>query len=89
MRNVVCKCEFVGLGRMLSQREIVCPTYLLACAADDIATPELVLRAAKYIGTPRDRIVSQMAPGGHIGHFMGARTLKAYWPNIASWIAAQ
>jgi hypothetical protein len=28
------------------------------------------------------------APGGHIGLFMGARTLKEYWPDIGQWIAA-
>ena len=62
--------------------------YLLAGAADDITTPEQVLDAAKYLGTPKHRII-QTVPGGHIGLFMGARTLKEHWPLIARWIAAQ
>jgi poly(3-hydroxyalkanoate) synthetase len=87
--NRLAKGEFVGLGRKLSLRNITCPTYLLAVAADDITTPEQVLGAAKYLGTAKDRIVQETVPGGHIGLFMGARTLTEYWPQIARWIAAQ
>jgi len=87
--NRFCKGEFVGLGRKLNLRDIVCPTYLLAGASDDITTPEQVLDAAKYLGTPKDRIVAKTAPGGHIGLFMGARTLTDFWPEIGRWIVAQ
>jgi poly(3-hydroxyalkanoate) synthetase len=89
MENRLAKGEFVGLGRKLDLRKITCPVYLLAGAADDITTPEQVLDAAKYIGTPKDRIVQKTVPGGHIGLFMGARTLKEHWPPIARWISAQ
>jgi len=27
-------------------------------------------------------------PGGHIGLFMGGRTLRETWPRIGKWIAA-
>ncbi len=87
--NRLAKGEFVGLGRKLNLHTITCPTYLLAGAADDITTPEQVLDAAKYLGTPKDRIVQKTVPGGHIGLFMGARTLKENWPQIARWIAAR
>jgi poly(3-hydroxyalkanoate) synthetase len=87
--NRLAKGTFVGLGRTLNLRTITCPCYLLAGAADDITTPEQVLDAARYIGTPKDRIVQETVPGGHIGLFMGARTLKDHWPRIARWIAAQ
>jgi poly(3-hydroxyalkanoate) synthetase len=50
---------------------------------------KLNLRDIKYLGTPRDRIVQKTVPGGHIGLFMGARTLKEYWPSIAQWITDQ
>jgi len=85
----LAKGEFIGLGRKLDLRNITCPTYLLAGANDDITAPEQVLDAAKYIGTPKDRIVQKTVPGGHIGLFMGARTLKEDWPAIARWIAAR
>ena len=87
--NRLAKGEFIGLGRKLDLTNITCSTYLLAGAADDITTPEQVLDAAKYLGTPKNRIVQETVPGGHIGLFMGARTLKEHWPRIARWIAAQ
>ncbi len=87
--NRLAKGEFIGLGRKLNLQNITCPTYLLAGASDDITTPEQVLDAANYLGTPRDRIVQKTVPGGHIGLFMGATTLKEHWPPIAQWIAAQ
>ena len=58
-------------------------------AADDITTPEQVVNAARYIGTPKDRIVQETVPGGHIGLFMVGRTLKEHRPRIARWIADQ
>jgi len=81
--------SFVGLGRTLNLRDITCPLYLLAGESDDITTPEQVMGAKNYVGTPKDRIVEKIAPGGHIGLFMGARTLKETWPEVARWICAQ
>ncbi len=86
--NRLAKGKFVALGRKLSLRAITCPVYLLGGAADDITTPEQVLGAAKYIGTPKEQIIQQTVPGGHIGLFMGASTLKDHWPRIARWIAS-
>ena len=87
-QNRFAKGEFMGLGRELNLRDVTCPTYLLAGAADDITTPEQVLGAANYLGTSRDQIVQKTVPGGHIGLFMGSRTLKEHWPEIARWITA-
>ena len=87
--NRFAKGEFIGLGRKLDLHDITCPAYLLAGADDDITPPEQVLDAAKYLGTPSDHIVQKTVTGGHIGLFMGARTLKEHWPAIARWIAAQ
>jgi len=87
--NRLAKGRFIGLGRTLDLHNITCPAYLLAGAADDITTPEQVLGAARYLGTPARQIVQKTVPGGHIGLFMGARTLKEHWPPIARWIAAQ
>lgn len=87
--NRLARGRFVGLGRPLNLRDITCPVYLLAGASDDITTPEQVLDATKYLGTKKNRIISETVPGGHIGLFMGAHTLKEHWPGIARWIAAQ
>lgn len=86
--NRLAKGEFVGLGRPLKLTDITCPTYLLAGEADDITTREQVFRAAELFGTPADQVVQRLAPGGHIGLFMGARTLKEHWPDIGRWLAA-
>ena len=40
----------------------------------------------KYLGTPKERIEKKLVPGGHIGLFMGSRTLKETWPLVARWI---
>lgn len=79
----------MGLGRVLNLSAITCPTYLLAGADDDITTPEQVLAAEQLIGTPAADIRKKIVPGGHIGLFMGSRTLREYWPEIAQWIADQ
>jgi poly(3-hydroxybutyrate) depolymerase len=84
--NRFAKGTFVGLGRRLDLKDITCRVYLLAGASDDITTREQVFDAEKYLGTPRDGIQKQLVPGGHIGLFMGSRTLKETWPGIARWI---
>lgn len=87
--NRLAKGEFIALGRKLDLHDITCPAYLLGGDADDITTPEQVLDAAELLGTPKREIVRKTVPGGHIGLFMGARTLREHWPVIAHWIAAQ
>jgi polyhydroxyalkanoate depolymerase len=84
--NRFAKGEFVGLGRRLNLKAITCPVYLLAGETDDITTKEQVFDAEKYLGTPKERIVKKLVPGGHIGLFMGSKTLKDTWPLIARWI---
>lgn len=85
--NRFAKGEFVGLGKRLSLKDITCPVYLLAGSEDDITTKEQVFDAEKYLGTPKSEIVKRLAPGRHIGLFMGSKTLRECWPDIACWIA--
>ena len=84
--NRFAKGTFVGLGRCLDLENITCPVYLLAGESDDITTKEQVFDAEKYLGTPKDKIEKKLVPGGHIGLFMGSRTLNETWPSIARWI---
>lgn len=84
--NRFAKGEFVGLGRKLSLKDITCPIFLLAGESDDITTKEQVFAAEGLVGTPKLRIEKKLVPGGHIGLFMGSRTLKDSWPGIARWI---
>lgn len=87
--NRLAKGNFVGLGRRLDLKDVICPVYLLAGEADDITTPEQVFDAVKYLGTPPTVIEKKLVPGGHIGLFMGSRALKEAWPGIAHWIATK
>ena len=87
--NRLAKGHFVALGRRIDLKAITCPVYLLAGANDDITTREQVFGAREYLGTPQGDIRQKLVPGGHIGLFMGARTLKETWPEIAEWIAGQ
>ena len=87
--NRFAKGLFRALGRKLDLAAIECPLYLLAGDADDITTKEQVFNAARLVGTPKGRIVKQLAPGGHIGLFMGSHTLTDTWPQIGRWIKKQ
>lgn len=84
--NRFAKGEFVGLGRRLRLQDIAVPVFLLAGAQDDITTAEQVFNAETLLGTPRREIRRQLVPGGHIGLFMGAGTLRDTWPQIGRWI---
>jgi poly(3-hydroxyalkanoate) synthetase len=84
--NRFAKGRFVGLGRRLSLKDVTCPAYLLAGESDDITPREQVFAAERLLGTPRSRIKKALAPGGHIGLFMGSRTLHEFWPAMAQWI---
>jgi polyhydroxyalkanoate depolymerase len=87
--NRLAKGTFIGLGRRLNLTDITCPVYLLAGQSDDITTMEQVFDAEKYLGTPKGKIEKRLVPGGHVGLFMGSRTLREAWPSIAQWIRAQ
>jgi poly(3-hydroxybutyrate) depolymerase len=87
--NRLAKGTFEGLGRRLSLGDIRCPVYLLAGDADDITPKAQVFAAEALLGTPKAKIAKAIAPGGHIGLFMGAKTLREHWPEIARWIVRE
>jgi len=87
--NRLATGQFVGLGKRLSLKDIVCPVYLLAGSEDNITTKEQVFDAKKYLGTPKADITEKLAAGGHIGLFMGTKTLTECWPDIARWIRSR
>lgn len=86
--NRLAKGTFVGLGRQLNLKDVKCPVYLIAGEQDDITTSEQVFEAERLLGTPGNLVEKRLVPGGHIGLFMGTRTLKEVWPAIAQWIGA-
>jgi poly(3-hydroxyalkanoate) synthetase len=81
--NRLVRGEFVALGSTIRLADIRCPLTLLAGENDDITPAEQVLSTAMVVGTPPDRIVRDIAPGGHIGLFMGRRAVADNWRRIA------
>lgn len=86
--NRLVKGTFVALGKTISLKEITIPVYMLGGEADDITPPEQVFKAEHYLGTPKNEMARKLVPGGHIGLFMGSKTLKTAWPEISQWILA-
>ncbi len=85
--NKLAHGRFVGLGRKLQLAAVECPLYLLAGESDDITGRDQVFAAE---GLMRARTVEKkVVPGGHVGLFMGARTLGQTWPGIGAWLCAQ
>jgi len=85
--NRLARGDFVAMGQRVSLASVTCPVCLLAGEADDITTKEQVFAAEGLVGTMQGGIRRMLVPGGHIGLFMGERTLKEAWPRIARWIA--
>ena len=46
----------------------------------------VVGKAEHLVGTPHSAIVKKSVPGGHIGLFMGSKTLAEVWPEIGHWM---
>lgn len=85
--NALARGRFVGLGRRLQLGDVRCPLFLLAGESDDITPHEQVFSAEQLMGSRE--VHKRSVPGGHVGLFMGARTLQQAWPAIAAWLARQ
>lgn len=86
--NRLAKGKFVALGKTISLKDIAIPVYMLGGEADDITPPEQVFNAEKFLSTPKRDMAKKLVPGGHIGLFMGRKTLDTAWPEISAWILA-
>jgi poly(3-hydroxyalkanoate) synthetase len=87
-QNQLAKGEFVALGQRIELKRMHCPLYLIAALDDEIAAPEQTLACARLVGTPRAALRERKAPGGHIGLFVGAKSLEEVWPEVLDWLAA-
>jgi poly(3-hydroxyalkanoate) synthetase len=85
-RNQLARGEFVALGRKIDLRKMRHPLYLLAARDDQVAAPEQTLATAQLVGTPPESIRRSIVPGSHLDLFLGARTLKKVWPEVAAWL---
>ena len=78
--NRFAKGEFIGLGRKLSLMTSKFPSICWR-AKPTIYPEEQVFEAERLSDTPKDKIEKRLVPGGHIGLFMGSRSLTQFWPK--------
>jgi poly(3-hydroxyalkanoate) synthetase len=87
-QNQFAAGSFVALGRRINLATLRIPVFLLAARDDELVAPAQVFATEHLIGTHSSQIETATAPCGHLGLFMGARTLRQFWPRIASWLSA-
>lgn len=73
--------------RVVDVARITCPLYLLAGSTDHITPGAQVFALADYAGTSPELVQRQIAPGGHLGLFMGHESLNQYWAPLFTDIA--
>ncbi len=76
-------------GKTVDLRAITCPLYLLAGSTDHITPGPQVFALADYAGTDAADIHQELAPGGHLGLFMGHEALDKHWARLFRSIAAR
>lgn len=85
--NRLARGRFMALGREVDLHDVRHPLFLLAARDDELVSPDQLMAAAQLVGTPAADIVTAVEPCGHLGLFMGARSVKGAWGNVARWLA--
>jgi poly(3-hydroxyalkanoate) synthetase len=85
--NRLATGRFVALGREVDLSELRCPLFLLAAQDDDVVAPEQIFATEHLVGCQPCALEKAVAPGGHLGLFMGREILAHIWPNIARWLS--
>jgi len=84
--NRIAQGRFIVLGRKINLAEVRVPVFLLA-AADDVVVPlDQAFATARLLGTPPACVERASEPCGHLGLFMGCKTLSNSWHRIARWL---
>ena len=78
-QNQIAEGRFVALGRRIDLAEVRVPVFLLA-GADDIVVPrDQAFATAALLGTRPAWLERASEPCGHLGLFMGRKTLGDSW----------
>jgi poly(3-hydroxyalkanoate) synthetase len=89
MNNELIAGTLTVAGAQVDLGAITCPLFLLAGSSDHITPPGQVFALADYAGTDPSEVHRQIAPGGHLGLFMGHESLNTQWAPLLSSIAAR
>lgn len=85
--NRLARGRFVALGRQIDLAEVRHPLFLLVARDDELVAPEQLVAARRLVGTRPEDIESVVAPCGHLGLFVGAKSLHDGWSKAARWLA--
>ena len=84
VNNEMFKGELEVAGQAVSLRSITCPVFLLGGEEDDITPWQQVHNMRDAVGSSLVRWY--LAPGGHIGLFIGRQSQSEYWTPILAQI---
>ena len=84
--NELATGHFSVLGRRIDLATVTTPVYLLAARDDHVVAPAQALAVRRLVGTRAAAIRQAVAPCGHLGLFMGRRTLANEWREIGRWL---
>jgi poly(3-hydroxybutyrate) depolymerase len=85
--NHLATGRFVALGRQVDLSKLCCPLFLLAARDDDVVVPDQIFATEHLVDGQRCTIEKAVAPGGHLGLFMGKEILAHIWPDTARWLS--
>ena len=86
LKNELARGNFPILGRRIDLASMTTPVYLLAARDDHVVAQEQVMGLRRLVGTPTSALAHAIAPCGHLGLFMGRRTLVNEWREVARWL---
>ena len=84
VRNELFTGELEVAGQTVSLRSITCPVFLLGGEEDDITPWQQVHNMRHAVGSSQVRWY--LAPGGHIGLFIGRQAQAEYWTPILAQV---
>jgi len=84
VKNELFNGELQVAGQAVSLRSITCPVFLLGGEEDDITPWQQVHNMRHAVGSPQVRWY--LAPGGHIGLFIGRQSQAGYWTPILAQV---
>jgi poly(3-hydroxyalkanoate) synthetase len=73
-------------GSRVDLANVTMPLNLLGGAADHITPPDQVFALADFASTPKELVRRHLAPGGHLGLFMGHKALQDHWPPLLAQV---
>jgi len=84
VKNEMFRGELEVAGQTVSLRSITCPVFLLGGEEDDITPWQQVHNMRYAVGSSLVR--RYLAPGGHIGLFIGRQSQAEYWTPILAQV---